>query len=71
MYISDTLSRASLPLTDDKTSSADYQIFQVREQQSFQEELEEIDMEKARSLSQTVDLRKFDTQQPIIPLCKR
>ena len=47
MHISDTLSRASLPLTDDKTSSADYQIFQVREQQSFQEELEEIDMEEA------------------------
>ena len=47
MHISDTLSRASLPLTNVKTNSADYQIFQVQEQQSFQEELEEIDMEEA------------------------
>ena len=70
MHISDTLSRTSLPLTDDKASSADYQIFQVREQQSFQEELEEIDMEEHSSL-RTVDLRKFDTQQEMIPLSKR
>lgn len=45
MNINDTLSRAALPLGQVKACTANYQIFQVQEEQRFQKEVQEIDME--------------------------
>ena len=46
MYISDTLSRASLPQQEVTSDSPQYIIFQVAEERQFQEELTEVNMEQ-------------------------
>ena len=45
MYISDTLSRASLPQQEVTSDTHPYIIFQVQEECRFQEELADINME--------------------------
>ena len=45
MYVSDTLSRAALPLTMVDKSKPDYIIYQLQEEEHFRKELEEINQE--------------------------
>ena len=47
MFISDTLSRASLPLCRTQVDTPDYQIFQVHEEERFRQEVEETNLEEA------------------------
>ena len=47
MFISDTLSRAALPLRHAKPDSPEYLIFQVSQEESFRKEIEETNLEEA------------------------
>ena len=47
MFISDTLSRAALPLRRTQTDTPDYVIFQVQEEERFRQEVEETNLEEA------------------------
>ena len=47
MFISDTLSRAALPLRGTQTDTPDYPIFQVHEEERFRQEVEETNLEEA------------------------
>lgn len=47
MFISDTLSRAALPLRRTQTDTPDYLIFQVHEEERFRQEVEETNLEEA------------------------
>lgn len=47
MFISDTLSRAALPLRRSQTDTPDYLIFQVHEEERFRQEVEETNLEEA------------------------
>ena len=49
MFISDTLSRAALPLRQTQTDTSDYLIFQVHEEERFRQEVEETNLEEATS----------------------
>ena len=46
MFISDTLSRAALPLRHAKPDSPEYLIFQVSQEESFRKEIEETNPEE-------------------------
>ena len=47
MFISDTLSRAALPLRRTQADTPDYLIFQVQEKERFRQEVEETNLEEA------------------------
>ena len=47
MFISDTLSRAALPLRHAKPDSPEYLIFQFSQEESFRKEVEETNPEEA------------------------
>ena len=47
MFISDTLSRAALPLRRTLTDTPDYLFFQVHEEERFRQEVEETNLEEA------------------------
>ena len=47
MFISDTLSRATLPLRQTQKDTPDYLIFQVHEEERFRQEVEETNLEEA------------------------
>jgi len=55
MFISDTLSRTALPLRRTQTDTPDYLIFQVHEEERFQQEVDETNLEEAT----------FVTDQPL------
>ena len=53
MYISDTLSRASLPIKQVDKDTPSYQIFQIQEEQELHGELEDIDLEDSLFVTDT------------------
>ena len=46
MYISDTLSRAALPIPETNPQTPDYVIFRLEKEQESREEIEETNMEE-------------------------
>ena len=74
MFISDTLSRASLPLCRTQADTPDYQIFQVHEEERFRQEVEETNLEEATFITDQrleqicQETNKDASLQTLIPL---